>query len=39
MIYQNIAKIQMCKHLQNHLFIFSPFTIVQNMQKKEKTKE
>jgi hypothetical protein len=25
MIYLNIAKIQMCKHLQNHLFIFFSF--------------
>jgi len=25
MIYQNIAKIQMCKHLKNHLFIFFSF--------------
>ncbi len=25
MVYQNIAKIQMCKHLQNHLFTFFSF--------------
>jgi hypothetical protein len=25
MIYQNIAKMQMCKHLQNHLFTLFSF--------------